>query len=304
MADLSLLNPPVMTIPELACLRAALSAQSGTLIYAVGDIHGRSDLLKKIIAEIAGDIFKSGVHFRPTLMFLGDYIDRGPASKQVISDLIAIRAHPDLNVVCLMGNHEAMLLDVYNHGKGADLWLKHGGAETLKSYGIQVDPDAPAPLDLRLRMRRAVPAEHIAFLRSLPLMAVIGDHIFVHAGLRAGVALENQKKSDLLWSRLNCASVDAPGKTIVHGHTPVDQPLHTEGRICVDTGAYMTGRLTAVRIANGRVSFLTTEPHGRFYAEPRRWRGQFGARTTTRPARPLSVPIARPKVPEPYQLVG
>ena len=304
MADLSLLNPPVLSTAELTCRRAVLSEKSESLIYAVGDIHGRSDLLKKIIAEIAGDIFKSGVHFRPTLVFLGDYIDRGPSSKQVVNDLIAISSHPDLNVQCLLGNHEAMMLDVYDRGVGADLWLKHGGAETLKSYGIHVDPDAPAPSDLRRLMRRAVPADHIAFLKSLPLMAVIGDYIFVHAGLRPGVALADQKKSDLLWSRLNSRGVDAPGKTVVHGHTPVDQPLHTEGRISVDTGAYMTGRLTAVRIANDRVSFLTTEPHGRFYAEPRRWRGQFGARTTARPVRPVSTPVSRPRVPDTYQLVG
>ena len=304
MADLSLPHPPVMSTPELACRRAVLSERSETLIYAIGDIHGRSDLLKKIVTEIAGDIFKTGVQFHPTLVFLGDYIDRGPASKQVITDLIAISAHPDLNVQCLLGNHEAMMLDVYDRGTGADLWLKHGGAETLKSYGIQVDPDAAAPSDLRRRMRRAVPSEHIAFLKSLPLMAVIGDYIFVHAGVRAGVALAEQKKSDLLWSRLNSSGVDAPGKTVVHGHTPVDQPLHTEGRISVDTGAYLTGRLTAVRIANDRVSFLTTEPHGRFYAEPRRWRGQFGARPTARPVRPVSAPAARPKVPETYQMVG
>ena len=303
MADLSVSNPPV-TNPELTCHREALSASSDSLIYAVGDIHGRTDLLKKIIAEIAGDIFKSGVHFHPTLIFLGDYIDRGPTSKEVISDLIAIKAQPELNVVCLMGNHEAMMLDVYDRGTGADLWLKHGGAETLKSYGIDIDPDSPAPSDLRRRMRRAVPADHIAFLKSLPLMAVIGDYVFVHAGVRAGVALGDQKKGDLLWSRLNSSTVDAPGKTVVHGHTPVDQPLHTEGRISVDTGAYITGRLTAVRIANDRVSFLTTEPHGRFYAEPRRWRGQFGARTTARPVRPVSTPVSRPRVPDTYQLVG
>lgn len=297
-------DQPVETFPQLACHRAALSSCSETLIYAVGDIHGRSDLLKKIIAEIAGDIFKSNVHFRPTLVFLGDYIDRGPTSRQVISDLMAIKSHPDLNVVCLMGNHEAMLLDVYDRGQGADLWLKHGAAETLKSYGIEVDPDAPAPQDLRRRMRRAIPGEHIAFLKGLPLMAVIGDYVFVHAGLRAGVPLEDQKKSDLLWSRLNSSNVDAPGKTVVHGHTPVDQPLHAKGQISVDTGAYMTGRLTAVRLAEGRVSFLSTEPHGRFYAEPRRWRGQFGARTAARPVRPVSAPVARPKAPETYQLVG
>ena len=304
MADLSLLAAPVQDTPELDCNRAALSERAETLIYAVGDIHGRSDLLKKIVAEIAGDIFKSGVHFRPSLIFLGDYIDRGPSSKQVISDLIAITSQPHLNVVCLLGNHEAMMLDVYDRGQGADLWLKHGGAETLKSYGIDVDPDEPAPQDLRRRMRKAVPADHITFLKSLPLMAVIGDYIFVHAGLRAGVALENQKKADLLWSRLKSDGVDAPGKTVVHGHTPVDQPLHTEGRISVDTGAYMTGRLTAARLEQGRVSFLTTEPHGRFYAEPRRWRGQFGSRTSARPSRPLTSPVARPTVPQPAQLVG
>jgi len=304
LANLSPQTPPVTPTPELACHRTALSAKSESLIYAVGDIHGRSDLLKKIVAEIAGDIFKTGVRFRPTLIFLGDYIDRGPSSKQVISDLIAIRAHPELNVQCLLGNHEAMMLDVYDSGKGADLWLRHGGAETLQSYGIEVDPDAPAPQDLRLRMRRAVPSEHIAFLKSLPLMAVIGDYVFVHAGVRAGVALEQQKKSDLLWSRMTPRSVDAPGKIVVHGHTPVDQPLHVEGRISIDTGAYLTGRLTAARIASGKVSFLMTEAHGRFYAEPRRWRGQFGARTAIRNARPGPASAAPPIAAEPRQLVG
>lgn len=304
MSERSIMNPPVDVQSELVCHRADLPEKADHLVYAVGDIHGRSDLLKKIIAEVAGDIFKSRVHFRPTLVFLGDYIDRGPSSKQVIDDLIAIRAHPDLNVVCLIGNHEAMMLDVYDRGKGADLWLKHGGAETLKSYGIDVDPDAPAPQDLRRRLRRAVPAQHIAFLKSLPLMAVIGDFVFVHAGLRAGVPLEQQKKGDLLWSRLSAAGGDPQGRTVVHGHTPVDQPLHVEGRISVDTGAFITGRLTAVRIAEGQVSFLTTEPHGRFYAEPRRWRGQFGARKALRPIRPVSAPASRPKTPAPLHLAG
>jgi serine/threonine protein phosphatase 1 len=224
----------------------------GRLVYAVGDVHGRLDLLEPLAADIARDMAASNCAERPMLVFLGDYVDRGPASAGVIELILELCAEPALEVRALKGNHEeALLMFLDDPGFGAT-WMGHGGAATLASYGVQppatrTDPEVWE--GVRDAFARALPAPHLKFLRELELMATVGDYAFVHAGVRPGVPLERQAERDLLWIRYEFLEAPGPfGKVIVHGHTPMEKPQITPHRLGVDTGAYATGVLTAVRL--------------------------------------------------------
>lgn len=220
----------------------------GVRIYALGDIHGRSDLLKKMFTMIDADLARNPVD-RPLEVFLGDYVDRGPDSARTL-DLLIARAL-QRNTVCLKGNHEAFLLEVLRDPGKLDEWRQFGGLETLMSYGIQpsINPDAEEQIRLIKELNEVMPADHLRFLQSLKPSFVCGDFLFVHAGVRFGIPLNEQRESDLLWIRDEFLDADERfEKFIVHGHTPVREPDLRRYRINIDTGAYATGNLTLLTI--------------------------------------------------------
>ncbi|MCK1546315.1 serine/threonine protein phosphatase [Bradyrhizobium sp. 147] len=220
----------------------------GIRVYAIGDVHGRADLLQSLLTVIDADLARSAPQ-RAIQVFLGDYVDRGPDSQRVLDLLIArSKSH---ETVCLKGNHEVFLLEVLKDPARLQEWRHYGGLLTLVSYGITptMNPSAEQQVELIERLKRALPPEHLSFLQQLPSSFTCGDFFFVHAGVKPGVALDRQKDEDLLWIReefLNCE--DRFGKYIVHGHTPVGAPDIRPNRINIDTGAYATGNLTLLTI--------------------------------------------------------
>jgi serine/threonine protein phosphatase 1 len=222
-------------------------------VYAVGDIHGRADLLRILLDKIQEDAARAGGAER-RIVFLGDYVDRGPNSKGVIELLLA----PPAGFSCahLRGNHEDMLLTFLDRPESGNHWLWNGGKETLRSYGVDPDSDLSA---LRDRLAAAMPETHHAFLRNLALREEIGDYAFVHAGVRPGIPIAEQDNEDLLWIRDEFLTSDADfGKVVVHGHTPTRQPVLAANRIGLDTGAFSSGRLSAVVLAGATRRILST----------------------------------------------
>jgi serine/threonine protein phosphatase 1 len=233
--------------------------KEGARAYAVGDIHGRLDLLEGIIERIEADI-ASRPPRRNFIIFLGDLIDRGPDSAGVVERLRTYR-HPDARMIFLGGNHEEVMLRLLAGEKDIlASWLKFGGAECAQSYGLE--PDSLRLLDeigaLQL-LRAKVPVEHIEFLSSFADTFRFGDYLFVHAGIRPGIGLEQQDLHDLRWIRDPFLS-DAKehGFVVVHGHTIVDRVEERPNRIAIDTGAYHSGVLTAVAIEDDQRWFLAT----------------------------------------------
>lgn len=231
---------------------------AGLRVIAVGDIHGRADLLVDLHQRV--DLEVDGAHRVPPIeIYLGDYVDRGPHSRQVIDALIA-RGH-DRHIVFLMGNHERMMLRALENPGSVMLWLQNGGEHTLRSYGV-------GPGDLQQAARRdpalicrvmaeIIPADHIAFLRALHLYFSIGGFFFVHAGIRPGVSLPDQQESDCLWIRHDFLNSTADhGLVVVHGHTPVQTPEFLRNRINLDTGAVFTGALTGLLISDQEFRFV------------------------------------------------
>lgn len=230
----------------------------GTCIYAVGDIHGRADLLQEICARIDADI-RMHRPARPIQVFLGDYIDRGPQSREVIA-LLHERSRTQ-QVICLLGNHEACLLEFLVNADVLAQWRQFGGLQTLISYGLSPspNPDAAERRMLATQLLHQMQPAHLAFLRALPISYSHGRYFFVHAGVRPGVALDRQRKEDLLWIRDEfLISEDDFGKVVVHGHTPVREAELRRNRVNVDTGAYATGRLTCVKLEGARRTLLAT----------------------------------------------
>lgn len=228
-----------------------------TRIYAVGDIHGRSDLLAETISRIDDDVRRRPVR-HPIEVYLGDYIDRGPDSRGVL-DLLAVRM-VRRQAVCLRGNHEYLFerflwqdADIFHH------WARLGGLQTLASYGIvpRSRSESESPALIRRALLEAFPREHDLFLQCLRNSFVCGDFLFVHAGIRPGIAVDLQDPEDLFWIRdefLN-SEIDH-GKMVVHGHTPVDHPDIRTNRINIDTGAWRTGLLTCIAIEGARIIVL------------------------------------------------
>jgi len=243
---------------ERAGGREPPSAPDGVCLYAIGDVHGERRCLERLLAVIARDAEEHRVEdgLQPLLVFLGDYVDRGPDSRGVL-DLLCARAAASAagtGPACrfLLGNHEAAMLDfLRNPADGAE-WLSYGGAEALASYGVRASVgivSAARCRTLRDSLEERLPEEHRAFLESLEPMAVLGDYAFVHAGIRPGVPLERQRLEDLLWIREPFLSSPRPhGKVVVHGHTVTDVPQILPNRIGLDTGAYATGVLSAVAL--------------------------------------------------------
>ncbi|MGV8955667.1 MAG: metallophosphoesterase family protein [Cypionkella sp.] len=228
------------------------------VIYAIGDVHGCRDELVQLESLIAADA--ASLTGEKWIVMLGDYVDRGPHSAAVLDRLCA-RPPSGFRRICLVGNHETMMLAFMSAPDSSAEWLKFGGVETLASYGIDVESFMRANPKARHQILASyIPTEHIEFLQSLPVLLALPDTLFVHAGIRPGFGIEDQIEDDLLWIREPFLSHPNPlGIRVVHGHTPVSQPEIVGNRIAVDTGAFGTGILTAVRMSLDRPpEFLNT----------------------------------------------
>lgn len=227
---------------------------SGTRIYVVGDIHGRADLLEQITHRI-DQHFASNPIGRAIEVYLGDYIDRGPASRQVIEQLI--QRSSEHEAVFLKGNHEAFLIEFLKSPRMLEVWGKNGGLQTLASYGVAPPTQADANKQVATALKTAMPKSHRAFLKQLKSSFICGKYFFVHAGVRPGIALAKQDERDLFWIREEFLTYEQDfSKIIVHGHTPVNEPDVRPNRINVDTGAYATGRLTCALLERNEVKFI------------------------------------------------
>lgn len=228
-------------------------------IYAIGDVHGRLDLLKALEEKIVQDAAR--LEGTKRIFMLGDYIDRGPASSQVLEHLMA-KPPKGFSRVCLTGNHEAAMLDFVDGRLPLQFWLSIGGDATLSSYGIDIERlQAAYPSEAKLSqiIRARIPEKHVHFLRNMPVLIDTPHAIFVHAGLRPGIPLERQTDEDLVTIRSEFLKNPAPPpKLVVHGHTPGDDVRVRNNCINLDTGAVFTGRLSAACLSEGRVRFTST----------------------------------------------
>ena len=231
----------------------------GVRIYAVGDVHGRFDLIAALGLLI--DAHRLGhPPARVIEVYLGDLIDRGPASADVIAHLLHRRGTRD--VVTLAGNHELMMMRALVEPETFPDWLASGGRETLLSYGIPIARSTGSDLDwgaMAEAVRQRIPAEHLALCRHLVTSFALGDYFFAHAGVRPGQPLDQQLTEDLAWIRRPFLASQADfGAVVVHGHTPVVRPEVHSNRINIDTGAYATGHLTCLVLEGAEIDFLQT----------------------------------------------
>lgn len=227
--------------------------------YAIGDVHGRLDLLDTLLDQIAADR-RDRPCPREFLVLLGDVIDRGPDSAGVIARLRGLD-DTTLHPVFLMGNHEEMLVRALGaQPQRLRDWLTFGGAECVESYGV--DPDRIAELDpaaAAAAIRAAIPRGDLSFIDGFADSFRFGDYLFVHAGIRPGIALEHQRTGDLRWIREDFLDSEAAHPLfVVHGHTISDRPDERHNRIGIDTGAYASGVLTALCIEGPRRRYLAT----------------------------------------------
>lgn len=232
--------PRTPTVPE------------GVVAWAVGDIHGRLDLLEPLVESIMADAAAHPAQ-RTLVIFLGDYIDRGPQSRGVIGYLGNLPDDQGLEWCFLKGNHEEAMLDFLDDPGAGPAWCEYGGGATLASFGLRPPqmkhrPEAWAHLSADLA-HRVTPAER-AFLENLELSVSVGDYFFSHAGARPGIGLDDQSARDLMWIRNSFLDSEVEfEKVVVHGHTPSIDAHCDHRRIGVDTKAYETGILTAVRLS-------------------------------------------------------
>nr|WP_295465889.1 metallophosphoesterase family protein [Mesorhizobium sp.] len=229
---------------------------AGMRIYAIGDVHGRLDLLLQMHARIREEIERDApADWR--IVHVGDYVDRGPDSKGVIDFLVeAIRA--DSRHIALAGNHDAGLVEFLSMPDKDSLFARHGGRQTALSYGVDTDFSSQALARASAeRLKAAMPREHVEFLSTLPRSVAFGDFFFCHAGIRPGVPLALQNPEDLIWIRESF--LNSPllyEKVVVHGHTPSQAPEIMPNRVNLDTAAFSTGVLTALSIDGTRKRIL------------------------------------------------
>ena len=229
-------------------------------LYAIGDIHGRLDLLQQLHQLIEQDAGAKQSE-RKVIVYLGDYVDRGLQSKGVLDCLLS--GPPEgFEGVYLKGNHEEAILDFLRDYNFGNTWKYYGGLETLHSYGVteaSTSDNAEAFEAAQKSLAEKLPEEHLKFLRGLRVSATFGDYFFVHAGVRPGVPLDRQVEDDMLWIRDEfLRSNSSFGKVIVHGHTPEEAPVIARNRIGIDTGAYMTDMLTCLVLTGESREFLYT----------------------------------------------
>ena len=228
-------------------------------IYAVGDIHGRADLLADLHGMIKADAKTAPA--RRVIVYLGDYVDRGLHSREVVDILLAHQL-PGFETVHLKGNHEAALLDFLTDSRIGPNWLQYGGGATLLSYRVGLSGSETGGTDFiaaQQEFSHQLSPSHLTFYRSLGLTHAEGDYLFVHAGLRPSVPLDKQSADDLLWIRDDFLDFTGDfGCVVVHGHTITDRPDVRDNRIGIDTGAFATGRLTCLVLEGAERRFLTT----------------------------------------------
>jgi serine/threonine protein phosphatase 1 len=228
----------------------------GTLVYCIGDIHGRDDLLREMAESVGADL-KTRSFDHAVTVFLGDYIDRGPDSKGVVERL-ASGQWPTL-ITALTGNHEDFLLAFLDDARFLAFWRSQGGLETVHSYGVNIGTAMAGRgfEEVQAAFKASFPKQHRDFLKALKVSASIGDYFFCHAGVRPGVALDRQGRDDLLNIREPFLSSEAEhGKLVVHGHTPAVAPEVRPNRIGIDTAAYATGRLTCLVLEKNQQRLL------------------------------------------------
>ncbi len=225
----------------------ARAAPDGLRLYAVGDVHGRLDALDLLVDAIRAEPADG---LQPVLIMLGDYVDRGPASNGVIERLIALAGDASIETRFIRGNHEETMASFLGEPTLGSTWCSFGGVETLQSYGVTA-PLMNEPVEAweaaREAFAGALPATHLRFLQALEPAVEYGDYFFTHAGVRPGVELDDQDPHDMMWIRDDFLRGSATfSKCIVHGHTPETDAFVSDRRIGVDTGAYATGRLSAI----------------------------------------------------------
>ena len=238
----------------------AASVPPGTRVYAVGDVHGRFEPLARLVAMVRRDALGAD-SLRCVLIFLGDYVDRGLESRDVIDFLLADPA-PGFETVFLKGNHEAWALAFLQDAAVGGSWLAAGGQETLFSYGVSQRLgllDADGLESLREAFAGAIPGTHRRFLEGLASQHIEGDYMFAHAGVRPGTPIEEQRDENLLWIRDEFIGDGRDhGKVVVHGHSFAREPDVRSNRIGIDTGAYATGCLTCLVLEGKSRRFLST----------------------------------------------
>ena len=231
---------------------------AGRRLYCIGDIHGRLDLLEELHGMIRGDA--AAYAGSKAVIYLGDFIDRGAQSKQVL-DLLIEQPLAGFETICLLGNHEQSMLDFLEHPQSAAAWLNFGGQVTLMSYGVglgRIQMMQHVEL-LRDELEAKLPQSHLEFLRSCRLLHIEGSYCFVHAGIRPAVALEEQLPEDLMWIRDEFIRSRADhGYIVVHGHSITEEVEWLPNRIGIDTGAYYSGLLTALVLEGDQQRLLQT----------------------------------------------
>ncbi|MDX8439430.1 metallophosphoesterase [Mesorhizobium australafricanum] len=236
----------------------------GMRLYAIGDVHGRHDLLAAMHRHIESELeYAPASDWR--IIHLGDYVDRGPDSKSVIDFLIEAKKRDPRNIM-LAGNHDIGMLEFLADAEPDGLFMNYGGVQTAQSYGVDLTRDmhwfgkAEAIARGHMALVKAVPRSHVDFLRSLTFSVTFGDFFFCHAGVRPGVPLDHQNQQDLIWIR--DAFHDHSGlfsKVIVHGHTPVAEADVQANRVNVDTLAWKSGMLSALAVTGGDKRILTVQ---------------------------------------------
>ena len=225
-------------------------------VYAIGDVHGRADLLDRLISRIDAHLASRPIR-SPVEVYLGDYVDRGPASRKVLDRLSTRRQSRPL--ICLKGNHETFVTGFINDPATLANWQLYGGLQTLVLYELRppIHADKNQQIELAQAFSRAMPPEHKQFLHELSASFTCGDFFFVHAGVRPNVPLSRQSEHDLLWIRDEFLLYEGKfSKIIVHGHTPVMAPDVRSNRVNIDTGAYATGHLTCLVLEGDDAFFL------------------------------------------------
>jgi serine/threonine protein phosphatase 1 len=230
----------------------------GERIYAIGDVHGRLDLLRELLVELEAHDASLPAPKNRHILLLGDLVDRGPDSAGVV-EFVFNAARKSDRIIVLQGNHESMMLQALDGAPGVlRAWLRTGGRETLKSFGIEPD-DFPSDSELVAQANKVIPQAHLDWLRSLPLTAQSGDYFFCHAGVRPGVPLRKQAPVDLLWIRDEFLKAEqAHGAVVVHGHSVKATVEFHANRIGIDTGAYRTGVLTAIFLEGSSRKIMST----------------------------------------------
>ena len=233
----------------------------GMRVYCIGDIHGRVDLLGALHRGIVEDA-ASAEPMRNVAIYLGDYVDRGMHSREVI-DLVLDNPLPEFDTIYLKGNHDDSLLRFLQDPEVGPAWFSYGGDATVLSYGVRMAPNKIGRdrfEDMRLQLEANLPARHREFLESLQMTHVCGDYLFVHAGLRPGVPLARQNPDDMMWIREEFLESRYDfGKVVVHGHSVTEAPEMKPNRIGIDTGAYASNTLTCLILEADRHFFISTE---------------------------------------------